>query len=69
MTEQPKKSMYDTGYFDDEESAKEVSTRARRTATASKSPHKNRPSKPGSRERSFDAHSVGRKTTSSSAAV
>ena len=31
VTEQPKKSMYDTGYFDDEESAKEVSTRARRT--------------------------------------
>ena len=32
MTEQPKKStMYDTGYFDEEESAREVSTRARRT--------------------------------------
>ena len=31
VTEQPKKSMYDTGYFDEEESAREVSTRARRT--------------------------------------
>lgn len=32
VTEQPKKSsIYDTGYFDEEESAREVSTRARRT--------------------------------------
>ena len=31
MVEVPKKSMYDTGYFDEEESVREMSTRARRT--------------------------------------
>ena len=31
VTDPPKKSMYDTGYFEEEESVKEVSTRARRT--------------------------------------
>ena len=40
MVEVPKKSMYDTGYFDEEESVREMSTRARRTRKGTSDPGK-----------------------------
>ena len=54
MVEGPKKSMYDTGYFDEEESVREVSTRARRTRKGVSDPGKPLERQTGTSRQSLD---------------
>ena len=54
LVEGPKKSMYDTGYFEEEESVREVSTRARRTRKGTSDPCKPLERQTGTSRQSLD---------------